>query len=64
MSAIFYEGEPVIAQRDHTQRGRIEFIRNDGRLQVRWADGYVELVRMDDLALAPGYKRTSRRRTR
>ena len=31
MSAIFYEGEPVIAQRDHTQSGRIEFIQNDGR---------------------------------
>jgi hypothetical protein len=56
-----YENEPVMDVHSK-QIGRVEHIRSDASIQVRWLDGSVTLVRLDDLELAPGYKRRGHRR--
>jgi hypothetical protein len=55
----FMPGDPVRDPQAHEEIGRVETVRRDGRVNVRWQSGRTEWVSADDIELAPGFNRES-----
>jgi hypothetical protein len=58
----FTPGDPVRDIQAHDEIGRVETVRSDGHVNVRWKSGKTEWVAADSIELAPGFKPTRRRR--
>jgi len=58
----FMPGDPVRDKQAHDDIGRIETVRRDGRVNVRWKSGRTEWVDADSIELAPGFNLKKRPR--
>ena len=51
----FIVGDRVRDAQDPEEIGRIETLRRDGTVNVRWSSGRTEWLAIDDIELAPGF---------
>jgi hypothetical protein len=52
----FMPGDPVVDAQDHSYGGRVETVRSDGRVNVRWTSGRTEWIDANEIKWAPGFK--------
>jgi hypothetical protein len=52
----FLPGDPVRDKQDHSEIGRVETVRSDGTVNIRWKSGKTEWMKSDDLEYAPGFR--------
>ena len=57
----FLPGDPIRDKQAHDETGRVESVRGDGRVNVRWKSGRTEWIDADDIELVPGFKPKRRR---
>jgi hypothetical protein len=51
----FLQGDPVRDAEDHDEIGRIETVRSDGTVNIRWSSGRTEWLPIDDIEHVPGF---------
>ena len=51
----FIAGDPVRDAQDHDEIGRIETVRRDGRVNVRWTSGRTEWIGADEIEWVPDF---------
>jgi hypothetical protein len=51
----FLPGDSVRDAQDHDAIGRIETVRSDGSVNVRWSSGRTEWLPIDDIEHVPGF---------
>jgi hypothetical protein len=52
----FMPGDPVRDKQAHDEIGRVETVRLDGRVNVRWKSGRTEWIHPNEIEWAPGFK--------
>ncbi len=52
----FMPGDPVRDVQDHHELGRVESVRGDGTVNVRWKSGRTEWLNADEIEWVPGFK--------
>jgi hypothetical protein len=52
----FMPGDPVRDKQAHDEQGRVETVRGDGYVNVRWKSGRTEWIKADEIEWAPGFK--------
>ena len=53
----FMPGDPVRDVQDYHEIGKVETVRSDGTVNVRWKSGRTEWMKADGLEWAPGFRR-------
>jgi len=58
----FLPGDPVRDIQAYDEIGRVETVRSDGQVNVRWQSGRTEWIHADEIEWAPGFKPKKRPR--